>query len=528
MYSLKKILVLTFTALVIPICQADPKTNFTKKSEKPHHNIQKVREYRKKNKLPMPSLWTGKTPKPEPVKFLPSKKEKLKINTQTIQPPSDYLPPAEYPERQQPLPPDQKNTTDSSNRIAIVIPESLYEQTQNSIQTFAADLQFVNCQPIIITTAGIDAPQLRQTLIDLYNQSDSLDGAVLIGDLPYIRYEMNEDWGSGSSYTIFTCDLYFMDTTGSWHDWCTYKDQGVIDTWVDPEKKLEIWVSRIKTDNLSNIGTEDQLIRDYFKRNRLLRFNILNSNHSAMVYDDDDWAFMSSTDSSYLEPIFSSQNVTALGTPEQTTANDYKSNQIPDNYQLIMLRSHGATSEHGFYEQERSTYKRIFNNDYISLDNNTCFYSLFVCTASDFTIPNNMASTIVMNPNGAALLAWGSTKTGGMYGENIFYQQLQNGKSFGQAFIYWFNNTAIDPKWHYGQVLIGDASISAVGPYYFDINSDNSFIDLADISIIANEFNRSDCSDQNNYCSYADINHDSFVDLNDLSLLADRWLQEAK
>ncbi len=62
----------------------------------------------------------------------------------------------------------------------------------------------------------------------------------------------------------------------------------------------------------------------------------------------------------------------------------------------------------------------------------------------------------------SGLLAWGSTKTGGMWNDDSFYAALTNRHCFGDAFRIWFNanqGASWAPQWWYGMVLIGDATL---------------------------------------------------------------------
>jgi len=112
----------------------------------------------------------------------------------------------------------------------------------------------------------------------------------------------------------------------------------------------------------------------------------------------------------------------------------------------------------------------VLCSDYRNNDPAPLFYSFFVCSGSDFTSNDYLAGTVAFNPDDSGLLAWGSTKTGGMWAGSSFYNALGNGKIFGEAFKDWFNtvqglkpSTTVD-KWWYGMVLIGDATLKPKFP----------------------------------------------------------------
>jgi hypothetical protein len=161
-------------------------------------------------------------------------------------------------------------------RIAIVVEQTLWSgpSIEQSIATLRDDLTAEGHDVVVATlTRGQyngehDSILLRESLWTEY-QFNSLSGAILIGDLPYVLYELERDpyvW----QYISFPTDAFFMDLDGSWYDdHCSPPWQaGIYDDW--DESELEIWVSRIKVDNLPGIknGLSDaEVICAYLARN---------------------------------------------------------------------------------------------------------------------------------------------------------------------------------------------------------------------------------------------------------------------
>jgi hypothetical protein len=84
-----------------------------------------------------------------------------------------------------------------------------------------------------------------------------------------------------------------------------------------------------------------------------------------------------------------------------------------------------------------------------------------VCSGADYTADNYLSGIVTFNNRGGRL-AWGSTKTGGMWYDETFYATLGNGESFGKAFVAGFNavkDLSYAPSWWHGMVMSGDASL---------------------------------------------------------------------
>jgi len=131
---------------------------------------------------------------------------------------------------------------------------------------------------------------------------------------------------------------------------------------------------------------------------------------------------------------------------------------------MVFLRSHGYSGGHGFYYSGRTLFDYAYVARYRELTPPALFYSFFVCSGSDYMAADNLAGTAAFNTNDAGLLSWGSTKTGGMWGDSYFYEPLAAGACFGEAFKQWYNAIypiypVEAPSWWYGMVLIGDGAL---------------------------------------------------------------------
>jgi hypothetical protein len=353
-----------------------------------------------------------------------------------------------------------------TNRICVIVQSNVYASISNRIVQYESDLKDDGFSPIVYRYDSGTAEDLRTYLAGLYGEPNSLKGAVLIGEIPYIIFEMSDTFsGSDYGYEDFPCDLFYMDLNGTWLDQTNGVgdfDAGKYDTRTG-NLDAEIWVSRVKTANLSSLGNQTNLLINYFDKDHRYRTGKLVPNRRALVYSDDDWDYMAYDDANSLAGIYSDAHAVGVMDAETTSASDYKSTHMSRNYELMMIRSHGYATGHGFYTNSRAQFDYIYNSDYRLRTPRALFYSFFVCSGADFSSANNLAGTATFNTNDSGLVSWGSSKTGGMLYDDRFYGRIADGDVTGEAFRQWLNyaQTQWDgPAWFWGMVLLGDGSLS--------------------------------------------------------------------
>lgn len=382
--------------------------------------------------------------------------------------PAHALPPPAGPAKltRVPVPANTIHTPAPQGRVCLLVENALLPALTSALAQYTQDLQYQGYSVVVVAYIDGGAAAIRAQLAALYAEPDSLKGAVLLGNLPCIIYEMMQDWGSGAEYEDFPCDLYYMDLNGEWSDTLesgqVHANNGKYDTRTG-NTALEIWVSRLRTDNLG-LGNATEVMIQYFAKNHRYRAGLWRPSHAALVYNDDDWNYMAAGDKSDISTCYPADAITPISDNETTTAADYKANRLPVNQEMIFLRSHGYAAGHGFYQQSRSVFNFVDGSDYRAILPPALFYSLFVCSGSDFTASNNLGSLLACQPD-AGLLTWGSTKTGGMWAQTSFFTTLGSGKPFGEALRVWFNTVQVSyssyaPRWWYGMVMMGDGALS--------------------------------------------------------------------
>ena len=361
----------------------------------------------------------------------------------------------------------------TTNRICLLVHSNLYSALEAPIAQWISDAADEGCSTLISQYESGDAESVRAYLASLYLEHESLQGALLIGDIPYAIYEVIQDFdGEGSEvpwYEDFPCDLFYMDIDGVWSDNTTngtvQPNNGKYDSHTG-NTDLEIWVSRLKTSNLTNLGPETAILTNYFAKLHAYRTRTWTVPRRALVYDDDDWSYEGSYDADNVAKCYGDPNGITVINAEETSMPDYRDHRLTNTFELILTRSHGYAGGHS-YKTSGST-GTITSAEYINRLPLALFYSFYVCSGADFTASNNLAGTVAFNQDRSGLLCWGSTKTGGMWNDAPLYESIAQGDCVGRSFVIWFNDTLTwgaqyAEAWWYGMVLIGDASLKPAG-----------------------------------------------------------------
>jgi hypothetical protein len=353
-----------------------------------------------------------------------------------------------------------------TNRVCLVVHSNVVEAIGSALDQYRADLDAAGYAVLLYTYESGSAGSLRSYLAGLYGEPNSLVGAVLIGDIPSVVYEMWQDWGYGPEYEDFPCDIFYMDLNGTFADTNSTPpfSTGKYDT-RSGNLDLEIWVSRLKADNVPALGsTEAENLIRYFDKDHRYRARQLVPNRRALVYDDDDWSGMTGEDAEYLGWTYGAVGLRGVMDADSTTAADYKT-YMTNSYELMHVRSHGYSGGHGFYESGKTTFNYVYTDDYLSRTPPALFYSFYVCSGCDYASSDCLGSLSVFNTNNSGLACWGSTKTGGILYDSYLYEPLSRGSSLGAAFKAWFNivqssHAEMTPRWWYGMVVLGEGALS--------------------------------------------------------------------
>jgi len=356
----------------------------------------------------------------------------------------------------------------SAGNIEIVVNPTLYASGEitASLNQYIADVQAQGHTPILTTSAFADAAALRSHLANRYN-TDGLDGAVFIGDMPNARYEATD-------ISTFPCDLYYMDLDGSWTDTDSdsYLDTHEAGT---GDELPEIFLGRIAAGcgvSLYPGSTEASLLNQYFQKNHAYRAGQLSVAPDGLAYVDDDWAYSANNWARDMSLALTG-TVTVINDPNTTADDHYEAQLATGEYENLWIGVHSNGSYHNFEQpfegdwNAGDDWRWTTSQEVAAMNPKVLFYNLWACFAGDYS-KNGFLNAAYIFGNDYGLLACGSSKSGGMlWCTDIYFGSLGAGKTFGQAFYDWWlaeadcysvpgEYEAFNVGWHYGQTLMGD------------------------------------------------------------------------
>jgi hypothetical protein len=350
---------------------------------------------------------------------------------------------------------DNTPTSTQSTHVQIIVNSTIHDQIFPELSQYKQDIINQGYTADIVAWSDLNITKLRNHLINISQQTSGLFGAVLIGDLPVAIIE-NYDAVQGFGLEIFPSDLYLMDLDGQWTDNDIDNDfeshtAGLGDIYPD------IWIGRINPECLNNLN-HIQAYQDYFDRNHAYRTGNLSRPHSQLIYIDDHWT---GDAAEWIGDITGYNNKTSIYTPTTSTNEVDYTNRLTQYYEFVHLFVHSDYEKHWFGPWGLLGSEGFLNyTEVLNLHTKPLFYNLFACSASLFTVTNNIGTQYLFSNN--TLVVIGTTKTGGMTMNSFFYNPLRQGKIFGEAFRLWYwNDDGIvshgpDDPWSMGMTLLGD------------------------------------------------------------------------
>ncbi|MCX7022232.1 MAG: C25 family cysteine peptidase, partial [bacterium] len=331
-------------------------------------------------------------------------------------------------------------------RVLVIVEDRLCAPLDDALATWYDDLAADGWTVDELVYTGGDAASVRASIADAY--AGGATGAVLIGAIPVPWFEMDEPaWGS-STHEEFPCDLYYMDTDGTWSDG---DGDGILDFHTG-DITPEVWVSRIDAREMT-FGQELDLYLAYFAKDHAYRNGGLGVPDRGLAYNDDDWYDYSDG----LNAAYS--DVARFTDPAQTTA-DHLLEQYAQGFEFVHLMSHSSPWGHTF--KIPSGYAgSIYNCEIEALLPEAVFVNLFSCSCTRFVEFDCIGSWYIFHA-GPGLVALGSAKTGSMLEHYGFYARLGAGDSIGEGFLAWaqaniYPGMSADYKyWYYGLNILGD------------------------------------------------------------------------
>jgi len=303
--------------------------------------------------------------------------------------------------------------------LLVLVDKAVYNAVAASIDQYVLDVGRDGYWATIHVVQGGTPADVRS-----YIRRRGPVGVLLVGSIAVPWFELDNDFHG--VHSEFPCDLYYMDTNGTW------TDPDGDGKFSDHTGNLnpEIWVGRIWTPTAN--GNDAALINDYFARNHKFRLGMLGHARSALAYPDDDWQGFGDC---ALDEQFSASSITVIDDPIDTDADRYMA-------EVNMLRSGGQlcahSSPHSHALRVRAANEHI-PYTYFKDTNppNAHFYNLFCCGPGKFTTADYLAGWYIFDKTdggiNAGLAAIASSKSGSMLLFEDFYRPLGQGKCIGDT-----------------------------------------------------------------------------------------------
>ncbi|PWU06960.1 MAG: hypothetical protein C5B43_01035 [Verrucomicrobia bacterium] len=316
--------------------------------------------------------------------------------------------------------------------VVVVVNSELYPQIKESIDTYIADLKKEEYTQVFVlewdNKVDADVDKLREVLRN-YHEDFSIQGAVLIGQLPYAQGEIAEDQDSVRG----PVDTYLMDLRRDaffkdWHNYVIVRRSDGI--------HLDIWVSRIWAPNDGKLFlgvSEADLIKGYFEKNHLYR-------SCQFAVPDLKLKFVGSVNrgtkgNSYIE-FFSSWRNWYHYIDESGEPSEYLEFVKNNPAQYLVFSSHSNSKRHYFDKAGSGEEKWLDSKNISNAQIRQPFVLLHACSACKFTDSESLGHAYLFGPNSGVLAIVGNSMWGNLRNIQFMYS---NGSNFGSNSVSYFN-----------------------------------------------------------------------------------------
>lgn len=367
-----------------------------------------------------------------------------------------------------------------SGNVAILTEQNLAPYLVNEISELSNDLQSEGYTVYSYEITG-GTPETLRTFLAQLHSSDSIEGALFIGNLPVAWFEV---YDFGGALEDFPMDLFYMDLDGTWLDTIS-TGNGKYDGHIDSTKP-EIYIGRLMP---TGMGIDTVVLQHYFDKDHDFRNGLLPLPQRALVFVDDDWvpwAVQWAIDVAQLFP-----DTMFYWQPETTKASFYRE-RLDTAQTWVSVFAHSWPGGHQFVFNNGAQYDYYYSSEYGSQNPPASFYNFFACSFSRYTTNGYGGGRAIFNED-YGIGSIGSTKTGSMLDFNYFYEPLGQGQNLGQAFKHWFDciydsvGMSFDRLcWHYGMTLLGDPFLKPTGHNTYVVENETNVSKEPDLVIMSN------------------------------------------
>lgn len=347
--------------------------------------------------------------------------------------------------------------------VMIFVEDYVYENmNRNILYQYQSDLSD-DGYTSILSTWNVNPQLMKNHIVDIYNNPKDvfgflinddreyqLVGVVMVGDLPVVWYEFNDDGCLG--YNEFPCPLYYMDMDGIWED---TDGNGKYDRHsgnIEPE----IWCGWINAKPLFNDRVvELEFLMDYFMRNHEFRQGHIMEN-KFLVYNDDSFK---SFITPYMAYLVNPDNIARVTDYLETTNFDFLQRlaHIPitmedgslrpapeDHYDWVDASIHGSANSLSFdLRFKDSDWLNSWSFDEVAIEPH--FIVLRSCGPGRFVEQDYIGGKLLFGPHTNTLVCISSAATHYSFPFDEFYKKLGEGECIGEALKCLFIDTFYNP-----------------------------------------------------------------------------------
>jgi hypothetical protein len=347
---------------------------------------------------------------------------------------------------------DGREVVQPAESFLIVIDRALHPSLESRLDQYVETMRSEQFQVYVEPWAPTDVDELKALLFDYVDLYD-IEGALLIGDLPYAEFEQDGLVGDDLGFPV---DIYLQDRDTMWVD---QDNNGIYDFHYDlhtdsPYIHLEIYTSRLT-------GSVEQL-QSYFDRMEEYRHVGSLVEPSAFIFIDDDWSGTDTSDALKLDGLYS--KIEIIQDPADSTRNNYLEKLTTDGAEMVFQKIHAGPQIMNIEQEGGLESGLVLPSDIVRYNLKASFLNLEDCSAARFSElgPTIAEAYTVGTDYGLAII--GSTKVGHLNRPDTFHSNLAAGMRWGEAYKDWYNvEGRKSDRWHLGIVLMGDPLLRPTG-----------------------------------------------------------------
>lgn len=352
----------------------------------------------------------------------------------------------------------------------VVVERSLHEPLRASLEQYVETMALERYEVHVEPWASESVDELDQVwdLRDLlfeYVDEHGIEGALLIGDLPKAKYEMDVVLPYElQALEEFPTDIFLQDRDGAWQE---TNNDGVLEQ--HGELEVDIYTSRL-------IGTTERLVAYFARLERYRREGPL-VDASAFVFIDDSWHRKDTSDAFLLGKLY--DEIEIVQDRAESSREYYIEKLTGDGAEFVYQWIHAAPPQPRDEEKDRQKpawlafddgedqpklWANDIGNDIGEHNLKVSFVNMADCYAARLEDEElSLASAYTVGTDyGLATIA--SSKTGAQTDPRLFHESLARGLNWGEAYKVWYNQEGKkNDRWHLGIILMGDPLLRVPG-----------------------------------------------------------------